>query len=229
MRADVDSFQRGQLDVVTRSMQEINNRLFRVGSENSADVNLKNALNDINRPADIWSIFSANSTSDRLRDAIKHLNEYNQHLADGSIPPMGRRIDLVVAELNDYISLLSDEHTALQAVAESDNAIFGMRAPFFHAQGMLTGVCLELQAAREDFKQVLEFQSALSPFDQAVKTSCSTMGVKPLPVFNGTGYGWFGGNVRTLSEHIGTALYDLNAAQQALAGGPAAAANKGRN
>lgn len=219
VRTDMRQFQQGMLDVVTKSTQELNH-IFRVGSESTASDDLKEAANDVDRPANDWSIFSANSTYDRLRDAVRRLDHFNVKLADGKSPLISARIDLVASEINDYVVLLSDEHTKLEAVATNGHAVLGVRAPFYRAQGVLAGVCLEMKASRQDFQQVLELQSVLSVFDQAIDKTCETLGVRPLPVVNGSGYSFWGGNIKTLSEHIGTVLYNLSAVQGALAAAP---------
>jgi hypothetical protein len=217
---DLPNFQEGLLDVVTKSTQELNH-VFRVGSEASAGDDLKEAANDIDRPANGWSVFSANSTGDRLADAVKRLDRVNTQLAAGKFPSVGGRIDLVASQISDFIILLSDEHTKLETTVANGNVIWGARASFYHAQGVLTGVCLEMSAQREDFQQVLQLQSALGVFDQTMEKACETLGVKPFPVVNGSGYSFLGGNVKTLSEHIGTVLYNLSAIQNSLAAAPA--------
>ncbi len=227
VRIDLPAFQQGLLDVVTKSTQELNH-VFRVGSEASAGDDLKEAANDIDRPANGWSVFSANSTGDRLTDAVKRLDRVNAQLAAGNFPSVSGRIDLIASQINDYVILLSDEHTRLETIAASGHALLGARAPFYHAQGVLTGVCLELKAERDDFKPVLEMQSSLNVFDQAIEKSCETLGVKPFPVVNGGGYSFLGGNVKLLSEHIGTVLYNLGALQNALAAAPASRAGTAR-
>jgi hypothetical protein len=219
VRSDLPGFQEGILDVVTKSTQELNN-IFRTGSESVTSDDLKEAANDINRPANGWSVFSSNSTADRLSNAVKRLDRVNAQLVSGKFPALNGRIDLVASQINDYVILLSDEHTKLEQVAASNRALFGVRYPFFRSQGVLTGVCLQLKAVRMDFEKVLEMQSALSVFDQATEKACETLGVKPLPVVNGSGYSFFGGNVKNLSGQIGTVLYNLAALQSAIAAAP---------
>ena len=216
-RTDVSAYQRGLLSVLVKVSQEFNHSQ-RIGDQSSANNDLAEAANDIDRPADKWSILSANSTFDRLGDAVKRFDNFNERLASGTAPQMSSRINVASQMVNDFLVIMSQHRTNLRNVIENGNFLIGVRAPFYEALGAHNGMCLMVEAMQKDLGKVLEFQSSVDSMNATVDVACSTIGITPLPVFNGKPFGRLPAHVQSLAGVLDSTMLELGALQQALAG-----------
>ena len=224
VRIDIDAYQRGIWDVVNMATNDIKRKMTRSGSESHADDALGAAVNSINRPADSWSFVNPYVDAGRaLHAGADNLRVYNQRMAEGSVPHIGQRIDIVTLQLTDLASLLSETHTHLEDAVKTAGTFTGVRATFYHTLGQLNAVCEIMHAAQKDFQPVLERQSATDIFDQATHRACdhADRNVHPWLVINARPYNVLASDIYALSGHVAALLNDVNATQTALAGASA--------
>ncbi len=216
LRFDLRGFQSGVQMVLIKLVQQANNRFTREGRSSEVDADIRAALNNINR-ANVWSIIPANSTYYQYRQAVAHLDAFNRSLSEGktAIDP---RIDTLGNLTTDLAALVGDEYTQLKRTAD-ETGIFSLRARerFYRNLGVLAATCWAFEGIKADYEAVLKLQAVPKVFEQASASACVTLGVKPLVVMNGQGYGWAGSNLRTFLGDEAKLINDLTTFQHSLA------------
>jgi len=218
IRFDVRGFQSGVQQVMIKLVQQANNHFTREGSSSGTAADIKAALNNINRD-NVWSVIPNNDTENQYRAAVKHLDNFNKNLAAGTAA-IDPRIDTLSLLTNDLSGLIGDDYAQLKKTSDAEG-VFSMaaREQFFHSMGVLAATCWTYKGIEADYASVIKLQSTPGVFEQAAKSACATLDVKPTIVLNGKGYGWGGSNLITLMGAESKLLNDMTTLQSSLAAG----------
>ncbi len=218
VRTDMKAFQEGEHLVLRRMSQHIPH-LFRIGAESPAGAELLSAADDINRSSETWSVFNEDDSKERLWHGAQRYISFNERLEKGQIAQLSPRVDQLEDIINEINAILSAEYTRLRDVFKHGNRLWNVRAPFYHAQGVIYAVSELLRAVQNDFQSVVERQSSVESMAALIDTSSGSIGEKPLPVLNYNGFGLFGGNVRMLMGVLSDTLVQLGTLRDSIVRG----------
>lgn len=220
-RVDQKAFQHGIHDLLKILSQRMPSMFTLSGNVNSGIQTLNNAMSDLGRDYNICSYISNDDTGYRVEVASRKYAKFNADRSNLDRHSLEPRIDTAGEFVNALIPQYRDLSDSLQAVVDSHDWGKDVRSSYFYAQGYLYATHEVIKAFRADFGPVLERQSSTLVLDKMIVDTARSLPYNPLPVFNGTGFGWTAGNVQAILGVVNAVHADLKALQDALAAGAA--------
>lgn len=218
-RVDQKAFQHGVHDLLKLLSQKMPSMFTMSGNANSGIQTFNGAMSDLARDYDICTYLSNDDTGYRVNKAASKYAKFNAERAGLDRHSLEPRIDTAGEFVNALIPQYRDLSDRLQAVVDSGEWGMTVREVYFYAQGYLYATHEVAKAFKEDFKSVLEKQSSIIVLDKMIVDTARSLSHNPMPVFNGSGFGWTAGNVQAITGGVNAVHADLKALQDALAAG----------
>mgnify|MGYP001409762306 CR=1 FL=1 len=237
------SFQHGLLVALRRTAVELNDSLGRVRSSSAADPDLQMARGNMQYDDETWWF---NPLDDRLPfgpvqpsqyvfgKARNLYSSYNDRLASGQAlfdtrsDNLRQYLDRISKDLGSVVDQLSKRATASKYDPWKDEFVagegnnrgwFDFRADnlYYEALGQMYAYHGFLQAAREDFKYVIETRGLTDIWDRLEAHVAEAASLNPLIVSNGSRDGFLmPAHLATMSESILRARVNMDEIQDVL-------------
>jgi hypothetical protein len=164
---NVESMQRGILEVVRRASVVLAERISRYGPTDVIDKNLENAMN-------LFMIKSTQywlpSPEDKYNEAIKELRTYAERLEKGEASFYTRADNLIplLVSLADILGSCDDNLVKAEEKDGSPVSWFKVDDYFYYAKGVATAMGKILHAVEIDFASVLEARGSMDLMRHAI-------------------------------------------------------------
>jgi len=188
---NMPNFQNGIVYAASRFVIEMGDQIGRTRGSSQIDEDLNEAVSRIKYSGDIWvwqpsvSILPQMPSESQYNQAIKHLEGYNQRLANGEAV-FDKRADNLLQTLERISGDLGSSSASIDG--HRHNGFFDTKADdiFYQTKGRMYAYYLILKSLGEDFQDVLEEKNAVKVWDEALVSMRKAAELRPTVVTAGT-------------------------------------------
>jgi hypothetical protein len=206
---NVNTSQRGILEVTRRTVVQLTQRISRTGSTDAFNPHLEKAMNWLMVKADRYWFPAPES---KYKESLKELTIYKEMLISGKAS-FFIRTDNLIPLLTEYEDLLGSCDENLVKTKEDDgSAVSFFKADdyFYYARGVASAMAVILQAVHHDFSTTLDSRNGSDLLHHAIVSCKIAAQLSPLIIMNSDLDGLFANHRANMAAPISHARFYIS-------------------
>ncbi len=206
---NVNTTQRGILEVTRRTVVQLTQRISRTGSTDAFNRHLENAMNWLMVKADRYWFPAPES---KYKESLDELTTYKEMLVKRKAS-FYIRTDNLIPLLTEYEDLLGSCDENLVKAKENDGStvsFFNADDYFYYAKGVASAMAVILKAVHHDFSPTLDSRNGSELLHHAISSCEIAAKLSPLIIMNSDLDGFFANHRANMAAPISHARFYIS-------------------